>query len=115
MQIINPKSPKYKTHILLTIFCLVVTFFACVATAEIFDRQNWPVFHFWGLLHGSIFVLFPIYFLLFYWCGLMVLRAPPTETISEQGVGSAFRLAMLSFFYRLQPFCYPSLVSERSF
>ena len=25
--------------------------------------MNWPLFHSWGLIHGSIFLLFPLYFL----------------------------------------------------
>jgi len=37
------------------------------ATAEVFNRVQWPVFakdpDTWGLLHGFICVLFPVYFI----------------------------------------------------
>jgi hypothetical protein len=32
--------------------------------AVLFDRMNWPVFHSWGLIHGSVLLAWPCLFLL---------------------------------------------------
>lgn len=46
-----------------TIGEVVVSLGAVIALGGLFDRMNWPLFHSWGLMHGSFFLLFPMIFL----------------------------------------------------
>ena len=37
-----------------------------ITTGWLFDKMSWPVFHSWGLAHGSAFILWPLYFVVLY-------------------------------------------------
>jgi hypothetical protein len=47
-------------------YCLTAFFIALcavAATGSVFDRMEWSTFHTWGILHGSIIYIFPLYFI----------------------------------------------------
>jgi len=46
------------------LLALLLTIAGIWATASLFDAMNWPLFHTWGLAHGSILFIFPVYFIL---------------------------------------------------
>lgn len=52
------------------------------------DTYHLPLIHSWALMHGAIFVIFPIYFLLFYFLLRPIARRlqPPPDTIAPQHV-----------------------------
>ena len=43
----------------LKIVAVVVGFFAMITVTVVFDRQQWPVFHSWGMAHGAFLVAWP--------------------------------------------------------
>jgi hypothetical protein len=67
---------------------VVISFVACMATGTLFDQMHWPLFHSWGLMHGSITLLFPVYFSLVHLAGnqlesLWGPRASSTRTVGS--------------------------------
>jgi hypothetical protein len=65
---------KELAAILTVILAGVAAVAAIPITARIFNYFHWPIFHEWGLMHGSICVLFPACFLLFGVIAWLVLR-----------------------------------------
>jgi hypothetical protein len=47
---------------------------AVPVTGRVFEYFHWPIFHTWGIMHGSICVLFPVCFLLFGGIAWLILR-----------------------------------------
>jgi len=39
---------------------IVGGFFLMVPLAMLFDAMNWPLFHTWGLAHGSFLIAWPV-------------------------------------------------------
>lgn len=39
---------------------IVLGFFLMLPLGLLFDRMNWPLFHTWGLAHGSFIIAWPI-------------------------------------------------------
>jgi hypothetical protein len=66
---------------------VIVSFVACMATGTFFDQMDWPLFHLWGLMHGSIFLLFPVYF------SLVHLLGKQLENLWEPGASSTRTLS----------------------
>ena len=38
---------------------IVLGFFLMIPLAMLFDAMNWPLFHSWGLAHGSFLIAWP--------------------------------------------------------
>jgi len=47
-------------HVELAVIALLVGFFLMWPLSSLFDRNNWPVFHTWGLAHGSAVIAWPV-------------------------------------------------------
>ena len=43
---------------------IVFGFFLMIPLAMLFDAMNWPLFHSWGLAHGSFIIAWPLLTLL---------------------------------------------------
>jgi hypothetical protein len=39
---------------------VIIGFFLMAPLGMLFDRMNWPLFHTWGLVHGSFIFAWPI-------------------------------------------------------
>jgi hypothetical protein len=39
---------------------IVVGFLLMIPLAALFDAADWPVFHTWGLVHGSFLIAWPV-------------------------------------------------------
>lgn len=48
----------------LALASVVVGFLLMVPMAMIFDTMDWPLFHSWGLTHGSLVIAWPVLTLL---------------------------------------------------
>lgn len=48
-----------KRNLLAGIGSIVLGFFLMIPLAMLFDAMNWPLFHSWGLVHGSFFIAWP--------------------------------------------------------
>jgi hypothetical protein len=40
----------------------------------LFDRMNWPLFHTWGLAHGSFIIAWPLLTVVVFLCALVIGR-----------------------------------------
>jgi hypothetical protein len=39
---------------------IILGFFLMIPLAMLFDAMNWPLFHSWGLAHGSFIIAWPL-------------------------------------------------------
>jgi hypothetical protein len=46
------------------LMAFIITILAVMFTGTLFNTMNWPLFHTWGLIHGSIIYIFPVYFVI---------------------------------------------------
>jgi hypothetical protein len=51
-------------HAGIALVSIILGFFLMIPLSMIFDKMNWPLFHSWGLAHGSFLLAWPLLTLL---------------------------------------------------
>lgn len=57
--VVNASPPILKQIVRIGVSA-IPAFIALFPLAALFDRMNWPVFHSWGLAHGSFLIAVPV-------------------------------------------------------
>jgi hypothetical protein len=55
------RSAKDVKPIYMRFIAVVIGFLAMFPIGTVFDQQNWPVFHSWGLAHGAFTIAWPLF------------------------------------------------------
>lgn len=79
------RSGKTEMRRLLRIVASIVLGFLLMAPlATLFEAMNWPVFHRWGLAHGSFIIAWPVLTLIAY--GLLALLGQAVQSYKRRRV-----------------------------
>ena len=81
----NPRPLRLLLIIAALLLAIVLACSGLLFTAHVFDRNGWPVFHSWGLAHGSGLLLFSVYFALAFGLVWLVALAARYATRKTRG------------------------------
>lgn len=109
MRILSPSTLITSLHVILA---TALTIVLIIGGAKAGDIYQLPIIHGWALMHGTIFVMFPLYFLL----SFLVIRpivSPFYERYAQgaQSMGNLSHLAIWSFLLSSIGFLIPVLGS----
>ena len=84
---------------------LILAFILIVIGAIAADKYSWPLLHAWALAHGTSFLIYPVYFILFYILLRPFARMLRSRLLLKDGETKATRVSSLAIFSLISSGC----------